>query len=514
MARFNTKASKLINISDDIKGVRSSTKTINLAGGEAYKPSDKLELTLRTMGFLMSGDAYYAKEKDTSTAISRLVRKISVYDPEFVLKLAVYARNVMHLRTVSMYLLVEYAKTGVRNPGAYNYVPKILKRADEPAEALSYYFQSSGSDKVPNMLKKGIAKTLNNFDEYQFGKYNRKGQVTLKDAVFISHPKPKDKAQQVLYDKIVNGTLDIPFTWETHISKNGASKKTWEEVIPEMGFMATLRNLKNFVKNNVDLTPVIAQLTNPEQVKKSQQFPYRFFSAYKELTKDKNGYWEATDEEELTVPTKLLDAVNDAMTISVENVPRISGKTFIASDNSGSMHSGKPSAKGAVTNIDVASLFSAISLHVCKEAQVGVFGQTYATVPISKRGSILDNMDKIKKTDVGHSTNAWTALAHLIDKNAIYDRIFLFSDMQCYNSYERDGKGRDLNSYITQYRKEINPNCRLYSFDVASYGLLKFPENDPLTCPIAGYSDSIFQFVPMFEDGRETMVKKIETFKI
>jgi hypothetical protein len=489
---------------------KGSNKTVNHEGAKAYKPSDKLELVLRTLSFMMSGDSFYTKEKDTSDTIAALVNHISKKDKEFVLRLAMYARNEMYLRTVPVFLTVEYAKAGVGLEGAYKYVPKILKRADEPAEALAYYF-STGSRKIPAMLKKGIAETLNNFDEYQFAKYNRDGKVTLKDVVFLTHPKPKDENQQVLFNKIVNGTLETPFTWETHISKNGSTKKTWEEIVPSMGYMALLRNLRNFVEKGVDLDLVIPKLTDENTIRKSKQFPYRFFSAYKELAYDKGGVF-SYGEIKRDAPTKLLDAVNDAMEISVNNLPRISGKTFIASDNSGSMHS-QVSEKSKVCYIDIASLFGAISLHICDEAKVGVFGERYATVSLSKRDSILSNMKRIRETNVGHSTNAWLALADILQRKEYYDRIFIFSDMQCYNTYGYD-RNDNLAGLLNKYRVTVNPNCRLYSFDTASYGLLKFPESDPLTCPIAGYSDNIFKFIPLFEEGREKIVNTIENYTL
>jgi 60 kDa SS-A/Ro ribonucleoprotein len=500
MARFNVSK-------------KGSTKTVNHEGAPAYTPTAKLELMLRTMSFMMSGGSYYEKEKDTSAAIAGLVKSVSKKDPEFVLRLAAFARNEMYLRTVPIFLAVEYAKTGTKLKNAYKYIPQILKRADEPAEALAYYFKSSGSRKIPAMLKKGIAETLNNFDEYQFGKWNRKGTVTLKDVLFLTHPKPKSEEQQKLFDKITTGTLDTPFTWETHISKNGSSKETWEQVIPNMGYMATLRNLRNCVEQKVDLAPVIKKLTDPKAVANSKQFPYRFFSAYKALAYNdavEGLYVYATRKND--APTKLLDAVNDAMDLSVSNIPKIPGKTFVASDNSGSMND-PISSKSNVERVDISSLFSAISMYICDDAKVSVFATTYERMSLSKRSSILDNMEKIRKKDVGGSTNAWLAIQDILDRKEYYDRIFLFSDMQCYNTYGY-GFNRDdsLAGLVNKYRKEVNPNCRLYSFDVGHYGLLKFPENDPLTCPVAGYSDTIFRFVPMFEENRETMLKSIESY--
>jgi len=534
MVKFNTHK----------KGI---TKTVNHEGAEAYKPSQKLELMLRTMSFMMNGDAYYTTEKETSGAIASLVKSISTTDPQYVLNLAVFAREEMYLRSVPVFLLVEYAKTGAKLPGAYKYVPKILQRADEPAEALSYLFASAKrspeSDEkrrhtlkmagkpvterttapIPKMLKRGIAETLNKFDAYQLAKYNREGSVTLKDVLLLTHPKPKSEEQQEIFDKIVAGTLEPPFTWEVVISTKGSTKETWESVIPKMGYMATLRNLRNLVEKGVDLDPVIARLTNPIAVANSKQFPYRFFSAYKALAYGPC-FSFSYNHPKNDAPTKLLDALNVAMDLSVANVDNIPGKTFVATDNSGSMNDSIEtqygnrtrlrSTRSNISRIDVASLLSAISLHICDEAKVGAFANVYTTVPLSKKSTILDNMQKIRNTAVGGATNAWLAIDHIIRKEEFYDRIFLFSDMQCYNSYEySDNYESDLASCVREYRKKINPKCRLYSFDMSSYGLLKFPEHDPLTCPLSGYSDAIFRFVPMFEQDKTTMLKSIESYK-
>ena len=53
-----------------------------------------------------------------------------------------------------------------------------------------------------------------------------------------------------------------------------------------MGYMALLRNLRNFIEKGVkedSIQYVIDRLTNPEQVERSKQFPFRFYSAAKVL---------------------------------------------------------------------------------------------------------------------------------------------------------------------------------------------------------------------------------------
>ena len=116
--------------------------------------------------------------------------------------------------------------------------------------------------------------------------------VKLRDALFLSHPKPADKAMKLLFDKIASETLEVPYTWEVELSnagQTGKSKKlVWEELIlsGKVGFMALLRNLRNLLQEGVSgecLHIVCKTLSDRGQVLKSKQMPYRFLSAYRSL---------------------------------------------------------------------------------------------------------------------------------------------------------------------------------------------------------------------------------------
>jgi len=254
-------------------------------------------------------------------------------DPEFVLKLASYARNEMYVRSIPMVLLVEACKYPKMKKYVRQYAPYIIRRVDEITESLAYYIKNNGeigdgesSGMLCNALKKGIADSFHRFDEYRFAKYNRKGAVTLRDALRITHPKPISKEESSLFKRIIEDKLKIPDTWETHISGKGSTKETWEEIIPYMPIMATIRNLRNMAKVKADVSSVIKKLTNPEIIRKSKQFPFRFYSAYKML-----------QESGLTNVTKLMEALEKSIEISIDNLPEFEGVTFCTADNSGSM---------------------------------------------------------------------------------------------------------------------------------------------------------------------------------
>src|SRR3546814_5624721 len=132
---------------------------------------------------------------------------------------------------------------------------------------------------VPNALLKGIGDSLNKFDEYQIAKYKGgSGALSFKDVLRVVHPKPANESKGILFAKIMNDSLTPADTWENKISNEGSTSENWQEIADDkkVGIMAKLRNLRNFVKHNVDLTNVIAHLTNPVVVQNSKQLPFRW----------------------------------------------------------------------------------------------------------------------------------------------------------------------------------------------------------------------------------------------
>ena len=75
----------------------------NYEGAKAYAMTPELELYTAVVTASLS-DSFYEKQDERVNRIAALVGKVS---PEFVARLAVYARTQMHLRSIPMLLLVE-----------------------------------------------------------------------------------------------------------------------------------------------------------------------------------------------------------------------------------------------------------------------------------------------------------------------------------------------------------------------------------------------------------------------
>lgn len=497
MAQFNSKTTKAQRLE------KREDKSLSHERGRLFKNTAETELYLQVCTMLF-GDKYYEKGSQAQTRMRNLINKC---DRHFVLQLAAFARQEMKMRSAPLMLLAEASHMesakGESKRDVRLYTPKIVKRADEPMEVLAYWLNNIGNGNkrnLPNALKKGLADTLHNFNEYHFAKYNRAGDVKLKDVVQLVHPKPQSKEQANLFKRILSDDLKTPDTWETKLSKAGqvgqSKKEAWNQIIHKMGIMAVIRNLRNMEQAGAKDALKIARqkMRNPEIVQRSRMLPYRWYMAYK------NG---AT-----TSATR--DALIDGLELSLANLPQISGNIAVVSDSSGSM-SNRLSDKSNMTYLEVGALMSAMAVHLIKpgsEYTIGHFGNKYEEIPVSRRDSVITNMKKVldRSGRVGHGTNASSILDTWIRQKKVVDHFFLFSDMQIMNRTSSWGSyyGSSNDSFAAkweEYRRKVNPKAILYSFDLAGYGKGGLvPEPEKGTYQLAGFSEKVFDFMKAVEE--------------
>ncbi|MCK9613863.1 MAG: TROVE domain-containing protein [Bacteroidales bacterium] len=525
------------------KKTKKTTITKNYEGAKAYKMKPEMELYTRVASCLWhDGTPFYGEYGETERAIIELVGKV---DPSFAAKLAVYARERLNLRTVPQVLLVEIANRKDLYGQPKDYVvsagKRVISRADEVAECLAY--QKTRYKGIPNCLRTAMKNKMNSLSEYDVMKYQNRGGMKMVDILNLVRPKPVNDKQRALFGYITGAdnvdmellpklsayekmkkknnvdeelivlSRDANATWEFMISKFGNKKEIWESA--KLPYMATLRNLRNLIQSGVDMTPHLNLLTNKEAILKSKQFPFRFWSAYKELggkTFTKSSYWNSF---QVIAPNNVLDAIKEALDISAGNMPKFSGLTAIFVDASGSMDN-LISAKGNVLYREIAAIMAAAMNVSFDDVMVGVFGTNYKTVPVSKRDSVLSNAEKICSVDVGGSTNAHNAIDNLIEKGINVDRIIVLSDMQCYSShaYFSSFDNATLRSSFEKYKKFINPDVKLISVDLNGYGTSQFAQSDASVLTIAGWSDKILDIVKIWETDAEDAIDVINKIEL
>lgn len=479
--------------------LKGTNKTVNHAGGSAYILKDKIKLVTQVATTFVNESKYYG---DNTDEIVENIRKVAVQDPVFVANLAVYARRVFHLRSISHVMVGELANVVKGHSIVRKAVDGVIQRADDITEILSYYINTHGKP-IPNSVKKGIAESFKRFDEYGLAKYNRKKALTLKDALCLTRPSPIDQNQADMWKRLIEGKLKTPKTWETTLSTKGNTKESWDELILDnrLGYMAALRNLRNIINSESEhIDRVLSKLKDPDEVRKSKQLPFRFLSAYRQLQNVGDPFTQA----------KVLDAIESALEESASNLPRLKGRTFFTTDVSGSMYS-HLSGRGSIRYVDVGALLMALAHKYTDEAITSVFAQCFAVVPLSQRDSVMTNVQKILNTDVGHATYLKKAIEYLIENKIHVDRIVVFSDMQCYGEDGYWSDGRTVQSLVDKYHREVNPDSKIHSIDLAGYGTSQVI-GDKVNL-VSGWSEKVLKFIGMFERGMDSLVKEIEQYR-
>ena len=492
---------------------RKEVRVSNHEGAEAYKLTPELELysAVATSGL---SDTFY---EDGNARVQRIRELIPQTSAAFTARLAIYARTEMYLRSVPLVLAVELARTNSGNPVVSKAVEGIVRRADEITELLACYQQLNGRtgtkklNKLSRQIQKGLGAAFNNFDEYQFAKYNRSAEVKLRDALFLVHPRAKDEVQQALFNKIATNTLAIPYTWETELSalgqaayespemKNAAFTAKWQELIDsgKLGYMALMRNLRNIVQANVSplhMQKICARLSDAAEVARAKQLPFRFLAAWREI--------KALEADSVTM---VLNALEDAVVASAANLRGFDNevKVLVACDVSGSMQ--KPvSPNSKILLYDIGLMLGMLLQSKCSRIVTGMFGDSWKVINMPNRG-VLCNVQEYynREGEVGYATNGYKVINYLIDNKIKMDKIMLFTDCQLWNSNNNDDSmERSWRNY-----KNLFPGARLYLFDLAGYGRAPLDIRDGDVYLIAGWSDKVFDVLQAIEDGSNALEK-------
>lgn len=487
---------------------KNTNKTVNSEGFPAYEMKDKEHLVTSVLTTMFGEPKFYGS---TDGDIFTLASAFAKGDPGFLYRLTCYARNEFNLRSVSHVLACiiaydarEYTRMTLRN---------IIVRPDDITEIMACYLQMYGKP-FPNALKKEIAVQMQKFDEYSLAKYNsRHMSMKLRDVLRITHPVPKDKEIEVIFRKVLDDTLVTPYTWETELSEKGNSKEVWDELISsgKVGYMALLRNLRNIIKSGADIKPVLDVISDEKRVKKSRQLPFRFYSAYRML------------EKENLITPEIHQALEKALTCSIQNQEIIPGRTLIAVDVSSSMRCITVSSKSTITCSDIAALLGAMASRICEDATVCYFdcegiwsGLPSETGYIIKHYGKYDSILEICRNSSfkGGGTQMELPMLYALKKDKTanihaFDRVIYFSDNMC--NHSAGGLMQTVQGRIDKYRERFNPRFWVHGVDMQGYGSQQF-------CGkrfnlITGWSEKVLDFILLAEKGMGSLVRTIEEYK-
>jgi 60 kDa SS-A/Ro ribonucleoprotein len=454
-------------------------------GGKAKKISAKEQLRRLTLATLLWEDNFYI---DGKSLVDFITESIGANKPVDVAAIAVEAREKQHLRHLPLLMVRELARMeNVPKGLVRDTLSRVIQRADEIAEFLAIYW-ADGKIPLASQIKKGLSDAFNKFNAYQFAKYDRANAIKLRDVAFLVHPKPVDKEHAEIFARMLNkdhypsetkggfkvkqklrlgefAPLDTPDTWETSLSAGegkkttAEKKKEWTRLLDEnkLGAMALIRNLRNMTEASVDDEKIRKALA---AIKPEKVLPFRFIAAARHASKF---------ERELEA----------GMFICLEGMPKLTGKTVLLVDVSGSME-GMISGKSEISRLDAGCGLAMLVSELAKTFQVYTFSEGLANVP-PRRGFAL--AEGIKKSQSHGGTFLGDALTKLYKATENIDRLIVITDEQ---SHDQVSFKRNIPTYVINVA--ANKNGIGYGTGITH---------------IDGWSEAVIDFIQKLEESEE-----------
>ncbi|MFI9830469.1 TROVE domain-containing protein [Streptomyces sp. NPDC051913] len=518
MSRFNKRAAK----AQPTSRVTSTGRILRtFQGGRGRERDPRSELFLLAVSHFVA-DTFYETGADRDDRFAKLVRELAVTDPEWTAGLLGWLRGEGNLRTASVVGAAEYVKgrldagaTG--GPSNRQVVDSVLRRPDEPGELLAYWTATYGRN-VPKPVKRGVAdavrrlysgKSLLKYDTaargYRFGDI-----LNLVHAV----PDPDKVWQGELFryalDRRHNPDTAVPpasnrtlvahrelmalpvaerravvtseggaerlaaagMTWEALAGwlQGPMDKAAWEAVIPSMGAMALVRNLRNFDQAGVSdevAAQVAARISDPAEVARSRQFPFRYLAAYQHAPSLRWAY-----------------PLEQALGHSLANVPALPGRTLVLVDRSGSMW-GPLSGRSQLNRADAAAIFGTALALRAEDADLVQFGTTSAEVGYRKGESVLRILERFG--NLGGTDTTGAVRRHYRK----HDRVLIVTDEQYAYSHYGDPT------------EQVPADVPVYTWNLAGYRAGHGPSGKANRHTFGGLSDAAFRMVPLLESARD-----------
>ena len=434
------------------------------------------------------------EDRSTDEVFVEAVDNALSYDFQKTLEWAVKLRDVYNMRLNPQVIIARAAMHPNRkeftenNPGIFReYALKCMFRADDPLAGMAYFIYAyNGKNKMPTILKKAYADKLSSLDAYQVNKY-KNAEIGMINGVRICHAN-----SEVLNELMRNGTVEVEegqTTWEMERSAG----KSWEEVFQtvNMGHMALLRNLRGFFSEVTNPQAHTAYLDKLKSgVKRGKQFPFRYYSAYNAVAWCKS----ISDENKKLI----CDTLEECIKLSLDNMPRLKGRTAVLTDNSGSAWGTFESEYGTVTVADIDNLSAVITALNSDEGHVLAFGDRLIEYEIDPGKGIIEQTRQISRRariECGGSTEGgiWVFFRDSIRNKDHWDNIFIYSDQQA-----GTGGLYGTSAHAKEYGEDYSVSPNRYSRDminvfklVLDYRKSVYKKVNVFSVQTAGYDNSV-----------------------
>ena len=519
--------------------------TVNAAGGKAYSFTPKHALAQIAATNCFNG-TYYVSAED-NLKIAKDAAQAMIDDPLFIAKCAVYCRDKAYMKDMPAFLTVLLSQTDTK------LFRQVFARVIDNGKMLRNFIQMGRSGAVTgkpinmtswaikgaiqgwfdNMTCEGLFKASIGNDP-SFRDILRMCRIkpnTPEKAALLAYLKGADydaesrtyrtlrfknhkdatNGTYVLYEHSFNSLPAVVQQYENYkrtkeglvpkvdfrmLDSLGLGPAEWKQIARTAPWQMTRMNLNTFKRHGVledpELVQIIAdRLRDANQIQRARVFPYQLLMAFK----------AAND-----VPRQISLALQDAMEIAVQNVPKIRGQMYVCVDTSGSMQSpvtgNRMGASSAVSCVDVAALYAVTMLRTNQMAELIPFDTRTYKHDLNARDSIMSNAVKLARYG-GGGTNCSLPLAELNAKQAKGDLVVFVSDSE---SWVDSGYGYgygNATGLMTEWLtfKKRNPQAKLVCIDLTPRSYSQVKQNHQDILQVGGFGDACFDVIKSFVES-------------
>ena len=479
------------------------TDARNSEGAPAYAFAPRHALAQYAATGCLNG-TFYATATMQLEAVLRLCDQVPA---EFVAKTAVYCRERGFMKDMPALLC---ARLSVQDAALCD---RVFDRVIDDGKMLRNFVQivrsgQIGRKSLGSMPKRLVQRWLQTRTDEQLFRASVGQSPSLGDVIKMAHPRPQTESRRALYAYLVGRTHDaaalpsvvqaleayktgagelpdVPFQMLTALPLDRAA---WATIARRATWQQLRMNLSTLARHGVfesrGLTKLVAdRLRDRVAIERARVLPYQLMTAYLAASSD--------------VPQVVRDALQDAMEISLRNVPALDGKVYVCCDVSGSMSSPitgyRKGATSKVACLDVAALVAAAVLRK-NDAEVLPFENDVVSLALNPRDSVMTNAAKLA-TIGGGGTNCSAPLQALNARRARGSLVIYVSDNESWVD-ARGGRGTATMREWQRFRQR-NPEAKMVCIDLSPNRTTQ-AHDDASVMNVGGFSDTVFELLAAF----------------
>jgi 60 kDa SS-A/Ro ribonucleoprotein len=445
----------------------------NSAGGYSFAV-DKWTRLDRFLILGTDGGSYYATEQqltvENATHLTELLASDGVAVVDRIVEISASGRAPRNTPAIFALALASAAEDETVRQHALAAIPAVCRTATHLFEYVELVKSLRGWGRA---LRRGIANWYTDKDAeavaYQVTKYRQRNGWTHKDVLRVAHPKPTNGTHDALFRWV---TKDEKPAWATQPSApdNKALERVWaferaqqaqevrtvvhlieeydlvREAIPtgflndaavweallrKMPMTALIRNLGNMSKVGL-LTPlseaervVVERLSDAERLRKARVHPIALLSALRVYTSGQgakgSGRWTPT--------TNVVEALDNAFTLSFDVVAPTNKRTLVALDVSGSMSWGEIARVPKLSPRMASAAMAMVTARTESRYHFTAFSHEMVPVNIHGRMSLDDVVQTVHRIPMG-GTDCALPMVYARENKLEVDTFVIYTDSE------------------------------------------------------------------------------------